>query len=102
MVTDRDTSKFADLLANPHVSVLVDNRLNRASDVLAALALSAQGSARVVSDETDPALRTLFLERHPQLEAFVNSARCSVFAVEVSQYRLVSQFEAVQVLRMDT
>ncbi|MCK7582467.1 MAG: pyridoxamine 5'-phosphate oxidase family protein [Chromatiales bacterium] len=42
--TYRATQKYANLLANPRASLLIDNRCNNATDYRNAVAISAQGT----------------------------------------------------------
>jgi nitroimidazol reductase NimA-like FMN-containing flavoprotein (pyridoxamine 5'-phosphate oxidase superfamily) len=101
MATDRDTTKFANIQSNPSVSVLVDNRSNRAGDVRDAVALTVEGTAREISGEAPTDLREAYLRRHPHLSGFLADPGCAMVAIEVSRYNLVSEFQKVRELRLD-
>ncbi len=98
--TYRETRKHANLLANPCVSLLIDNRTNESVDYHDAVAISAQ----VTVSEVDGARRTellqLYLRKHPQLRDFVTAADCVLLKLEVETNYAVSQFQNVVELRM--
>ena len=76
-VTLRSTSKYRNLCANPHVSLLWDDRTG--------LAVGAQGLAREIDDE-----RRLqaFIERHPELAAFAKRPDCALIAVRIERFKV--------------
>lgn len=98
--TVRATQKYANLLANPRASLLVDNRCNSAADYQNAVAISVQGVVR----EVDPIRRTelleLYLCKHPRLCEFASAAECVLLQLDVECYYVVSQFQKVAELRM--
>jgi nitroimidazol reductase NimA-like FMN-containing flavoprotein (pyridoxamine 5'-phosphate oxidase superfamily) len=83
LATERATGKYANLKANPRVSLLVDNRANQSEDTQTALALNVDGLAEEVSGAEREALARCFLARHPQLLSFVRSPTCALFRVRV-------------------
>jgi nitroimidazol reductase NimA-like FMN-containing flavoprotein (pyridoxamine 5'-phosphate oxidase superfamily) len=98
--TARATQKYANLLANPRVSLLIDNRCNSSADYENAVAISVQGMVR----EADPGRRAelleLYLRKHPRLRDFVTAAGCALLQLDVECYYVVSQFQSVAELRM--
>lgn len=96
IATLRDTRKHANLLRNPQVSFLVDNRCNSARDYVAAVAISVQGQAGEVAADDLAAMSALFLHKHPQLGEFLSRPGCVLMRIEVAQYRVISQFDAVE------
>jgi nitroimidazol reductase NimA-like FMN-containing flavoprotein (pyridoxamine 5'-phosphate oxidase superfamily) len=90
------TRKYDNLLRNPRVALLVDNRRNLEQDFKDALALTVKGRAVELSASRRRRLASLYLDRHPYLEEFVSSPTCRLFAVEVESYSLVSSFQNVQ------
>jgi hypothetical protein len=99
--TPRTTRKFANIQADGRVSLLIDNRSNRESDIHQAMAATALGKAA----ETDPKDRSFlvraYLSRHPYLEDFVSSPSCALVQVTVSAYFLVKRFQQVLELHFD-
>lgn len=98
--THRATQKYANLLANPLASLLIDNRCNAESDYRNAVAISAQGLVREVSVDRYAELLQLYLNKHPQLWNFVTAADCALLQVDVERYYIVSQFQNVTELAM--
>lgn len=93
--TPRSTRKFANLHTDTRVSLLVDNRSNRADDFRTAMAVTALGRAVELDGEELPVARGLYLARHPYLRGFVEAPTCALFAVEVRRYSLVRRFQDV-------
>jgi heme iron utilization protein len=99
--TMRATRKFNYLATHPAVALLFDNRSNRDVDVRQAMAVTATGSAREI---TDPGARTAavvdYLTKHPHLETFVASPGCAIVKVDSDVYYLVTHFQSVVELHM--
>jgi hypothetical protein len=89
LATESATSKYADLVRNSRMSLLVDNRSNQGSDTQEAVALTIDGQAEEVGEPERELLACLFLARHPQLSALVHSPTCALFRVHVIRYELV-------------
>jgi nitroimidazol reductase NimA-like FMN-containing flavoprotein (pyridoxamine 5'-phosphate oxidase superfamily) len=93
--TTRSTRKFANLLADSRVALLVDNRSNRASDFRWAMAATATGRAgEVDSGERANALGN-YLAKHPQLRDFVHSPTCALCRIRVQAFVVVTHFQDV-------
>lgn len=99
--TYRATRKYANLLANPRASLLIDNRCNDSADYRNAVAISAQGAVREVDAERYAELLELYAGKHPQLRDFVTAAGCALLQLDVECYYVVSQFQNVAELPMD-
>lgn len=93
--TPRPTRKYANLVANAKLAMLIDNRSNRASDFRQAMAVTAMGSVREVRKARNSRLIRLYLEKHPQLEGFVWSPTCAVLDIRVESYYIVERFQHV-------
>jgi nitroimidazol reductase NimA-like FMN-containing flavoprotein (pyridoxamine 5'-phosphate oxidase superfamily) len=98
--TYRATQKHANLLVNPRVSLLIDNRTNESLDYNDVVAISAQGVVSEVDRELRAELLQLYLHKHPELRDFVAAADCVLLQLEVESYYVVSQFQNVAELRM--
>ena len=98
--TYRATRKHANLVANPRVSLLIDNRVNESIDYHDAVAISAQGTVSEVDGVQRVELLQLYLGKHPELKAFVAAADCVLLKLKVESYYVVSQFQNVVELRM--
>lgn len=93
--TTRATRKFANLLAEPRVSLLIDNRSHRSSDFREAMALTAFGRASEIIGGEKPAMVADYLGRHPELREFVSAPTCALLQVDVERYALVRRFQDV-------
>jgi len=101
LATARYTRKYANLKANPHVSLLIDNRENLEKDFHKGMALTALGQAQELQgSEREKNLR-IYRKHHPYLEEFINAPSFSLFKVTVQTYYLVTEFQNVTVLEMD-
>ena len=99
--TFRDTQKHANLLLNSAVSFLIDDRSNDPADYQHAVAISVCGCAQEIPDDERAGFLALFLDKHPTLVEFVSSPDCALLRVAVSCYRVVSQFQAVELLAIE-
>ena len=100
VATARSTRKYANLMADPRVALLVDSRSNRDSDVQRAVAVTVLGEASEVGAAERDGLVRLYLAKHPHLEEFVVSPSCALMRVNVASYYLVSKFQEVIELRV--
>ncbi len=99
--TYRDTQKHANLLLNSAVSFLVDDRSNDPADYQRAVAISVCGCAQAIPDEERAEYLATYLAKHPTLREFVSSPDCALLRVAVSCYRVISQFQAVELLTIE-
>ncbi len=99
--THRSTRKYANLSGDERVTLLIDNRSNRAEDFRSAAALTAFGTAREVAAEEQDNLKQLFLGKHPMLKEFVLSPGCALCRISVQRYSLVRRFQDVVELVLD-
>ncbi len=100
--TYRDTQKHANLLLNSAVSFLIDDRSNDPADYQHAMAISACGYARAIPDDERVMSLAIYLAKHPTLRDFVTSPECALLSIAVSCYRVISQFQAVELLDIES
>ena len=98
--TFRDTHKYRNMQADPHVSILMDNRSNRVEDFSSAQALTILGTAEDVCEDEESEFKSLYLQRHPHLREFISDPNCALMKVKVDKYILVSRFQEVMELDM--
>jgi nitroimidazol reductase NimA-like FMN-containing flavoprotein (pyridoxamine 5'-phosphate oxidase superfamily) len=101
LATYRDTQKHANLLLNSAVSFLVDDRSNDPADYQRAVAISVCGCAQPIPEDERAECLALYLARHPTLREFATSPDCALLRIAVSCYRVVSSFQAVEVMRIE-
>jgi heme iron utilization protein len=96
VVTPKASRKYRNLVTDPRVALLVDNRTNNPEDVKQAIAVTVMG----VAEECSPAEAEYFLglyrDRHPHLVEFANSLENVLIKVRVDRYYLVSRFQDVR------
>lgn len=99
-VTPRPTRKYANLVTNTRVAILVDNRSNRTSDFRRAMAATAVGTVHEVRKTKNSRLVRVYLEKHPQLKDFLWSPTCAVLDIRVEIYHVVERFQHVTELHV--
>jgi nitroimidazol reductase NimA-like FMN-containing flavoprotein (pyridoxamine 5'-phosphate oxidase superfamily) len=95
LATSRATRKYANLSAEPRVSLLVDSRSHRTADIHDALAVTILGEAEEVTGAERARLLIPYLAKHPHLDDFAMSPSCALLRVKVKSYYLVSRFQEV-------
>jgi len=100
--TSRNTRKFANITSDPRVSVLIDSRGNTDADFHQACAATAVGREVKLPEAEYRALRGKYLERHPHLRDFVASPTFELVALRIETYYLVSRFQHVMELHLET
>ena len=99
--TMRATRKFNYLVTHPRVALLFDNRSNRDVDIRQAMAVTAMGTARELTEEgARAAASDAYLAKHPHLATFVASPGCAFVRIAVETYYVVTHFQSVVELHM--
>lgn len=99
--TAKGTRKFKDMISNPEVAFLLDNRKNDISDFREGVAVTAHGSVREPKGEERRKLMELYINKHPYLNDFVSSPRVALMVIDVLEYSIVSQFQNVMKVNMN-
>lgn len=100
-ITRRETRKYANLLSNNNVSVLIDSRTNNDSDLRNAIAVTAVGTADEVKGSHKEALLQLYMVKHHDLGKFAYSAESALFRIKVKKYYIVRNFQDVMELKVE-
>jgi nitroimidazol reductase NimA-like FMN-containing flavoprotein (pyridoxamine 5'-phosphate oxidase superfamily) len=93
--TTRATRKYANVMAQSRVSMLVDNRSNQDSDFHSSIAVTVMGRAEEVEESERDRFLKLYVTKHPSLEDFVMSPTCALLKISVDKYSMVSRFQNV-------
>jgi heme iron utilization protein len=93
--TSRQSRKYENLLREPGVSILLDDRKNIEQDIQAASALTVLGRAGEIPLDQRAELDRLFLTRHPALTGFVADPKTALIGVTIEKYILVNRFQEV-------
>ena len=96
--TPKATSKYKNIVKNPRVSVLIDNRRYAGDDIMRGEAVTILGVAKTVrrGKRWQELARTL-VEKNPVLSGFINAPTTALIYVEASRYIHVGRFQAVTV-----
>ena len=98
--TTRSTRKYANLTSDERAAMLIDNRSNEETDIHSAMAVTATGFVKEISDAERAEALPPYLEKHPYLKAFVNSPSCAFLKLTVKTYHLVRRFQNVVEIHM--
>jgi hypothetical protein len=101
-VTPRATRKFSNILYEPRVAMVVDNRSNDSNDFSKAIAVTAIGRAIEADLQERDRLRGAFLSKHPYLEDFAQAPDSAIVAVNVQTYYCVYRFQNVMELHLES
>jgi nitroimidazol reductase NimA-like FMN-containing flavoprotein (pyridoxamine 5'-phosphate oxidase superfamily) len=99
-VTPRATRKFANLVSDPQIAMMIDDRQNKAADLHHAVAVTAIGKAKEVVGHEKETLLALFISKHPLLESFARAPSCALLRASVEKYDIAGRFQNVAELRM--
>jgi heme iron utilization protein len=93
--TARSTRKWHNLVSNPQVSLLIDNRSNQVADFSKAAAATILGKAKELNGVDREAGQNLYLAKHPHLTDFLTAPDCALFQVTIERIYLVTNFQKV-------
>ncbi|MDG6218932.1 MAG: pyridoxamine 5'-phosphate oxidase family protein [Candidatus Thermoplasmatota archaeon] len=93
--TSKNTRKFKNLSENSRISILVDNRGNKPTDIENAMTVTAVGKTSVIKDGK---IINDFLKKHPYLKEFVSSNDCAMIEIDIEKYIVVDNFEDVKII----
>jgi len=99
--TPEYTRKYANLRADPRVSLLIDSRTHRDADFHQAVAATALGTASDTNKAVAGGLLDQYVARHPYLDGFVAAATTRVIEVTIQRYYLVERFQNVMELHIN-
>lgn len=95
--TPKDTEKFVLIKDNKIVSVLIDDRTIQQDNINQISALTILGKAKILSDKNEyRTWSSVLIEKHPNLQAFVEAKTTSIVVVEVNNYIYVNKFQDVK------
>ena len=99
MVTHRKTQKYQNLLENPAVSLLIDNR--EKTPRTKAQALTIEGKFHIIEDKTKrSAVRQTLLKAHPHLEAFIDHEDAEFICIQIKAFLLLNGLSDSHYIRL--
>jgi len=96
--TDRNTSKYRNIISSPRVAMLADNRSNKESDFKEAYAVTAKGAARELMETERNEWTQVYTLKHPNLEHFTRDPNVALILIEVEVY-LIAGFDSTTVFK---
>jgi nitroimidazol reductase NimA-like FMN-containing flavoprotein (pyridoxamine 5'-phosphate oxidase superfamily) len=94
--TPKATRKYENIISQPAVSILIDNRSQEAGDIHGAQAVTLVGTAEEVSTPAQKeAYQAVLVTRHPELAAFLDDPGTALIAVTIHQAVHVAHFQDV-------
>jgi len=89
MVTHKQTQKYKNLIENPAVSILIDNR--DPSPRSTTLAMTIEGVFQKIIDlSKDKKVRQKLLSAHPHLTEFIRHPEAEVFQIRIRSFLLLN------------
>ena len=93
--TMRQRLKYRNIMANPRVTLIIDDRNSSNSIFNDTTSVTMIGTARDIRGDGREQYAALLLDEHPSLDEFVNSPECAVISVLIDKMYIVSEFESV-------
>jgi len=95
-VTPVATRKYRLLSECDHVALVIDNRSNKADNLMEIEAVTVTGRSQMIERGREfDRLSGLLVTRHPYLKSFVKAATCALFRVDVVRFLHVARFQEV-------
>jgi heme iron utilization protein len=98
--TTRASRKYANLLSDARVAMVIDTRTNQIADFSDASAVTVLGEVEEVTGHEQQEFLTIYLDKHPYLKEFAESPTTALLRVKVKTYVMVSRFQNVQELHV--
>lgn len=93
--TPVNSRKFTNLTSYASVSLLVDDRVNKAESLVDITCISIRGDARVVEPQSQAEALAVYTGKHPTMRAFAEKPDTALVEVCVAQYDVVTRFQRV-------
>ena len=100
--TPRSTSKYANMMRNPNVSLLVDDRMRSGFGFTSGMVVTAVGAVAPVAPQDEDMLKGRHANRHVDLKDFIYSPDCALVQVRVARYIFVSNLRDTAVLEISS
>jgi len=90
-ISHKQTKKYANLMENPTVSLLIDTREEeKGQRRIYIKALTVSGEFQTINDSVKKGLiREKFLKRHPHLIDFLNDPGAEIFSIKAKSFQLL-------------
>ena len=98
--TPRSTRKYANMMRNPNVSLLVDDRMRSGFGFTSGMVVTAVGAVAPVGLQDADTLKARHADRHAELNDFIYSPDCALVQVRIARYILVSSLHEAAVFEV--
>jgi len=91
LISHKQTKKYANLMENPTVSLLIDTREEEKGKRRVYIkALTVSGEFQTIKDPgKKDIIRAKFLKRHPHLADFLNDPGTEIFSIRIKSFQLL-------------
>ena len=91
LISNKQTKKYANLMENPIVSLLIDTREEEKGEKRIYIkALTISGEFQTIKDfRKKESIRSKFLKRHPHLTEFLNDPGAEIFSIKIKSFQLL-------------
>ncbi len=103
LISHKQTKKYANLMENPTVSLLIDTReKEKGQRRIYIKALTVSGEFQTIKDpKKKDFIRSKFLKIHPHLADFLNDPDAEIFSIKIKSFQLLDGvkdafFEAIE------
>jgi hypothetical protein len=93
----KKTRKYANLLLNQRVALLIDDRTNQSQDFHYATALTLVGLAEEIDPINQRYLIDIFIAKHPTLAELISNSENALFKVNISDYIIATFNKSIRV-----
>jgi len=91
------TRKYRLLIESDHVALVIDDRPDKAGELMEVQAVTATGRSRLIARGREfDRLAELLTSRHPYLRSFVRAETCALFRVDIVRFLHVERFQEVR------
>ncbi len=91
LISNRQTKKYANLMQNPGVSLLIDTREEKRGEKRIDIkALTVSGEFQTINDPgKKDFIRSKFLKKHPHLSDFLKDPGAEIFSIKIKSFQLL-------------
>ena len=91
LISNRQTKKYANLMQNPEVSLLIDTREEeKGQRRIYIKALTVSGKFQTINDPgKKDFIRSKFLKKHPHLSDFLKDPDAEIFCIKIKSFQLL-------------
>jgi len=91
LISHKQTKKYANLMENPTISLLIDTREEeRWQKRIYIKALTLSGEFQTINDlGKKDFIRSKFLKKHPHLSDFLNDPGAEIFSIRIKSFQLL-------------